>query len=608
MSSSVSFNNRINSIRAGRQQFQLAPFRAELILAVKNKTADHAAFTVILAAFLLAVDDAVTKLRIVAAKVIKFADKIFLRDGYYLVFALFCHAEQAVKLIAQHGIIAFDFGADITVFAVPADFDIAECRLLTVNFVKVFNFRPAGIILTVFLNKFLQILDRIIIKMRQIPAELFHRIQNLPQFPLVFLYIKPADTPHRQCQKFVNILISNITSKQRTVRCQSSVDFGILLFFTAALLDPFVDTVFKEKLRQRFGMEEFRLTVVFVFKFKIEILQQFFRIADNHIMHCHLRRLAVTDDRHIDRNGNRAIGIHVECLQCLFRIGTAHRHDTDLNIFSRVIIDARNADLVLFCRFFNGGHQTFSCRRRRDLSDNQFTSVNFNFCAQNDFSVSVGIFTGIHESALEEVRIKFKRLPAQCGNLRLQKFVEVVRHDLRRHTHSNTVTAEHKQTGNLYRKNDRFFASAVIGIHKFGNLIRKQHFASQRRKTALNVTRRRSRTAGEDVSEVSLFGDKVLFICQNHHRIPDGSIAVGMIVHGVTDDIRRLVRSAVIHFVQYPENTSLHRLQSVIHIRNRAVLDDVSGIIQKITVHHRPEIGIGIGIFTDGGLSVCFRS
>ena len=79
-------------------------------------------------------------------------------------------------------------------------------------------------------------------------------------------------------------------------------------------------------------------------------------------------------------------------------------------------------------------------------------------------------------------------------------------------------------------------------------------------------------------------------------------------MHCVTDDIRRLMCPAVIHLVQHPEDTPLNRFESVIHIGNRAVLDDVSGVVQKVTVHHRPEIGIGIGVFTDSSLAVCFRS
>ena len=80
-----------------------------------------------------------------------------------------------------------------------------------------------------------------------------------------------------------------------------------------------------------------------------------------------------------------------------------------------------------------------------------------------------------------------------------------------------------------------------------------------------------------------------------------------MIVHGVAHDIGRFVGPAVIHLVQHPEDTPLHRFQPVIHIGNGPVFDDISRIIQKIAVHHRPEIGVGISIFADSGFAVGFR-
>ena len=257
MSSAVGFNDNINGIRPGREQFKLTAFGAELIFPVKNKTADHAALAVILAALFLAVDHTVAQLHIVTAEVIKFAHKILFRQSDDFILAGLGNAEQTVKLITEHRIITFDFGTDITVFAIPADLDIAECRLLTVDFIKVFDFCPSGIMLAVFIQKFLQILNGVIIEMRKIPAELFHQIKDLPQFTLVLLNIKAADTLHRQSQQFVDILIGHIAFEQRTVRCKSGMDLGIFFFFAAALLDPFIDTVFKKELSQCFGVKEF---------------------------------------------------------------------------------------------------------------------------------------------------------------------------------------------------------------------------------------------------------------------------------------------------------------------------------------------------------------
>ena len=59
MSSAVGFNDNINGICPGREQFKLTTFGTELVLTVKNKTADHTALSVILAALFLAVDHTV---------------------------------------------------------------------------------------------------------------------------------------------------------------------------------------------------------------------------------------------------------------------------------------------------------------------------------------------------------------------------------------------------------------------------------------------------------------------------------------------------------------------------------------------------------------------
>ena len=81
-----------------------------------------------------------------------------------------------------------------------------------------------------------------------------------------------------------------------------------------------------------------------------------------------------------------------------------------------------------------------------------------------------------------------------------------------------------------------------------------------------------------------------------------------MIVHGIADDVGCFVSPAVIDLVQYPEDTPLDRFQAVIHIGDGAIFDDIGGVVQKIAVHHRPEIGVGIGVFADRRLAVGFRS
>ena len=60
-----------------------------------------------------------------------------------------------------------------------------------------------------------------------------------------------------------------------------------------------------------------------------------------------------------------------------------------------------------------------------------------------------------------------------------------------------------------------------------------------------------------------------------------------MILHRVTDDVGDLDEAPVVLLVQRPENAPLHRLQAVGEIRNRAVADDVAGVIEKPAIHAR---------------------
>jgi len=56
---------------------------------------------------------------------------------------------------------------------------------------------------------------------------------------------------------------------------------------------------------------------------------------------------------------------------------------------------------------------------------------------------------------------------------------------------------------------------------------------------------------------------------------------VRVILHGVADDVGDLDETAVVLFMQRPENAALHWLEAVGQIGDGAVADDVGGIFQK---------------------------
>ena len=416
---------------------------------------------------------------------------------------------------------------------------------------------------------------------------------DLAQFLLVLLNIEPGDSAHRKRQKFVDIIVGDIAQQQVTERCQSGVDFPVFIFLTAALFDLFVDTVFKEYLSERFGVMQFILPVEVDFQFPLQIAYQFFHIAPENLTYAHLHGFPVTYHHDARRYGDGTIGVHVQPLQRLFRRVTACGRDLYMNVVSGKIIHTGNSYFVLFRRAFNGCHQRFGGTACRNLPDDEVTPFDIDFCPENDPAVTVIIFADIHQRALLEVGIKFKRSALKYGNFGIKQFVEVVRQYARRHTDGDTVTSQHQQTWKFGRKHDRFFFSSVVIGDKRRDIVVEHRLVREFGQTALRITSGGGGAAGKNISEVTLFDDKVgdveifsflltglpvaetvlddtALVGKHHECIADGGISVRMEMHGIADDIGYFLRSAVVNPVQRPQNTALNRLESVVHIGNGA--------------------------------------
>ena len=262
----------------------------------------------------------------------------------------------------------------------------------------------------------------------------------------------------------------------------------------------------------------------------------------------------------------------------------------------RVIVDAGDFDFVLFGRLLDRSDQAFSRGRGRNLPDDQLAAVDVDLRAQRDLAVAVLIVADIHQAALLEIRKQLERLAAQLADLGIQELVEIVRHDLRRHADRNAVAAEHQQRRNLHRQHDRLLAAAVVGVDELRDVVVEQHLAPHRRQAAFDVTRCGGGTSGQDIAEIPLLRNEVLLVRKHHERIPDRRIAVRMKVHRVADHVRRLVGAPVVDLVERPENAALHRLQAVVHIRNRAVLDDVARVLEEVLVHHFAEVLVAAAV------------
>ena len=202
-----------------------------------------------------------------------------------------------------------------------------------------FDLGAAREIRAVFVEQALQIRDRVLLQTSEMFPDLLHPVENFRQFAPVLLDVEPADPPHRQRQKLVDVRIGDVAPQLIPERRQTGPDGGVLLGFALALLDLLVDPVFKENLRQRLGVKQILLPRQIDFQFPFQIFEQFCRVAPQHLAHGHADRTPFANHGHIHRNRHRAVGIHVERLQRLLRVVPPGRHDLDLHLLGGVIRD-----------------------------------------------------------------------------------------------------------------------------------------------------------------------------------------------------------------------------------------------------------------------------
>ncbi len=138
----------------------------------------------------------------------------------------------------------------------------------------------------------------------------------------------------------------------------------------------------------------------------------------------------------------------------------------------------------------------------------------------------------------------------------------------------------------LDRQRNRLFAHTVVRRHPFGDFGTESRLKREFRQAGLDVTRSRCRVSGEYVAPVSLRVDKKLFLSELHERIPDGSVAVGMIFHRLTDDSGHLVETSVVGGLHGMEYAPLHRLKSVFDVRHGTFKNHITCILKIPVAEH----------------------
>ena len=304
--------------------------------------------------------------------------------------------------------------------------------------------------------------------------------------------------------------------------------------------------------------------------------------------HGQFHRPVVFDDDDAAGDGRLAIGEGVQRIHQFFRVHARRAFDLDLHVLRREIVDGFDLELALARGVFDGGDQRIGRGGRRNfLDDHGGFVLDFDVGADFDRAFAVLVIARVHQAAGRKIRQALERLFFENGDLRFEQFGKIVRQNPRAQADGDAFRAEHEHERQLAGQRDRLLVAAVVAGNKIGDFVVEKFRARQFGQAAFDVTRGGGRVAGENIAEISLAFDEITFVGQHHQRVADGRVAVRMILHRVADDIGDFDEPPVVLLVQRPEDAPLHRLEAVREIGNRAVADDIAGVIQKPAIHAR---------------------
>ena len=185
---------------------------------------------------------------------------------------------------------------------------------------------------------------------------------------------------------------------------------------------------------------------------------------------------------------------------------------------------------------------------------------------------------------------------AQIADGGVAEFVEVMGQDLRRQAHCDAFGALCQEQRELHGQRDRFIVAAVVALLPLRGLGVEDRLEGELRELRLNISGSSGRVAGEDVTPVALGVDEQAFLAELHEGVADGSVAVGVELHGVTHDVGHLVISAVVHAAHGVQDAALHGFQTVLDMRYGTLQDDIAGIVEEPVLVHSREMMHGTGI------------
>ncbi len=290
----------------------------------------------------------------------------------------------------------------------------------------------------------------------------------------------------------------------------------------------------------------------------------------------HDRRHVVPYDEGIDGNRVLAVGKGVERIDNILGVLTPCELYLDLHLVRREVVDGGYLQLVLLRRRLDGGDEALGGRTEGELTDDDPLGIG---CVQprphENLADAVLVIGDVDKAAGKEVGVELYLLASQGLLDRLEHFAEVVREYAGGHADGDSLGPLDEYYGDLCGKYHRFSVATVVAVVVPGDLGAVEHLLGEGLYPRLDVPGGGGLVAGQQAAEVALLLDEELLVRQHHQRRVDGGVAVGVVLHAVTDDVGHLVELAVVYLEEAVEDSTLYRFETVLHIGYGAVLDDV---------------------------------
>ena len=177
-----------------------------------------------------------------------------------------------------------------------------------------------------------------------------------------------------------------------------------------------------------------------------------------------------------------------------------------------------------------------------------------------------------------------------------------------RQTHGDAFYPLGQHDGEFHGEGDGLFFPTVVAGLPAGGLAVEGDVERELAQARLDVTGGRRRIAGAHIAPVTLGFDEEVLLPQAHHRIANGRIAMGMVLHGLPDDVGDFIESAVVDHLHGMQNPALHRLQAIFDGWHGALQDHIRSILKEpifVQSRHRSDV-VDLLFFSLVGVEGCF--